>query len=115
MVIFVTGLIYSPVGCPECAHKCNYDFKNKLSILFPTMPSKKIDDVLATENGKCTGTVYTANEVVVRKSHVSLYRRKIVLCYRMTTCRFHVMLMMHTHTSLYTAFPITMLQRPKAL
>ena len=39
------------VGCSECSLKCNVDFKTKLRTLFPTIPHKKIDDILPNENG----------------------------------------------------------------
>ena len=39
------------VGCADCKRRCNNEIREKLDILFPDMPKKRFDEVLAKETG----------------------------------------------------------------
>jgi len=39
-------------GCPNCAHVCNKKMLEKLKILFPRLPQKKLEEVLAEGDSK---------------------------------------------------------------
>lgn len=65
-------------GCPDCTRRCNIDLRNRLKILFPTMPIKKIDEVLPYENDPTVGEEYAAL-LVQRIWRAYIMRRRKVL------------------------------------
>ena len=43
--------VFVRAGCPDCKRRCNQELRKKLKTLFPSMPERCFNDVLAKESG----------------------------------------------------------------